>query len=307
MTAVANLGQMTTMWAVERYLAHWDGYSGYPPNNYYLYSEPSGRFQMLPWGTDQTIEHWWMPFGGKGGELFEQCQADPACAQDYREAMVAVSAAIEPLDLPARALAIAQLLAPWQAREIADSEREPYDAEEIAAAVDDVLYFFERRTELLEDWLDDGTEPGGEDPGEDPEPEPDPEPKAEPHPKQHGHDQPVASISAPALPGAISGRLEVDRSRLSRGVLLTSVALPAPGTVRQLGLVVTPGKAQLACAGKLRIAAAGRATMRCRLTAAARELLASQRLTLRLETRLEGGAGPIAAGRRDVVLPRQAR
>ena len=43
---------MTRMWAVERYLGHWDGYT--TKNNYYLVSDPSGRFQMLPWGTDQT-------------------------------------------------------------------------------------------------------------------------------------------------------------------------------------------------------------------------------------------------------------
>lgn len=303
MAAVADLGQMTTMWAAERYLAHWDGYTGTPTNNYYLYSEPSGRFQMLPWGTDQTVEHWWMPFAGSGGELFDQCQADPVCRQDYRDAMVAVKASSEALDLPAQALAIAQLLAPWQAREIAESERELYDAEEIEAAVDDVLYFFERRTDLLEAWLADGTEPGEDpDPGE----EPDPEPQSGPQEHHQIHPQPV-SAGDPAPPAALSGRFEVDRSRLSRGVLLTRIAIPGPGTVWQLGQIVGADGALRACAGKLQVTAAGRPTLRCRLTPEARDRLAKRPLTLRLETRLEAGGGIVAAVRRDVVLPRQAR
>ncbi|HEV7399350.1 MAG TPA: CotH kinase family protein [Solirubrobacterales bacterium] len=53
---VADLEEMTRMWAVEKYIGHWDGYSGeaapLKPNNYYLYSDAAGRFQMLPWGTD---------------------------------------------------------------------------------------------------------------------------------------------------------------------------------------------------------------------------------------------------------------
>ena len=58
----ADLAEMTRMWAVEKYIDHWDGYSGHAvpgfrPNNYYLYSDPSGRFQMLPWGADQA----WIP------------------------------------------------------------------------------------------------------------------------------------------------------------------------------------------------------------------------------------------------------
>ena len=52
--AVADLEQMTRFWAVERYIGHWDGYTGATPNNYYLHSDAAGRFTMLPWGTDQT-------------------------------------------------------------------------------------------------------------------------------------------------------------------------------------------------------------------------------------------------------------
>ena len=42
---------------MERYIGHWDGYTDpgvAQPNNYYLQSEDSGLFRMIPWGTDQT-------------------------------------------------------------------------------------------------------------------------------------------------------------------------------------------------------------------------------------------------------------
>jgi hypothetical protein len=78
-----DLGEMTKMWAVEKYIDHWDGYSGHAiaglrPNNYYLYSNAAGQFQMLPWGADQT----YIPtigvgtpgrellFDGEGGVLY---------------------------------------------------------------------------------------------------------------------------------------------------------------------------------------------------------------------------------------------
>jgi spore coat protein CotH len=67
--SVADLRQLTRMWAVEKYIGHWDGYAGpvpacNQPNNYYLHSDSADRFRMLPWGTDQTFaEH--QAFGGK--------------------------------------------------------------------------------------------------------------------------------------------------------------------------------------------------------------------------------------------------
>ena len=65
---VADLTELTRMWAVEKYVGHWDGYAGqagkFQPNNYFLYSDPSGVFQMIPWGTDETWERR-LPFDGR--------------------------------------------------------------------------------------------------------------------------------------------------------------------------------------------------------------------------------------------------
>jgi spore coat protein CotH len=72
---LADLTEMTRQWAVERYIGHWDSYSGwddsafgpYSPNNYFLHSDASGRFSMLPWGADQTWSPFLLPFGFDDG------------------------------------------------------------------------------------------------------------------------------------------------------------------------------------------------------------------------------------------------
>jgi hypothetical protein len=80
---IADLKQMTAMWATEFYLGHWDGYI--TRNNYYLHSDASGKFTMLPWGTDQTFS--WEPAYGMEespqGILFTRCFEVPACTDLY--------------------------------------------------------------------------------------------------------------------------------------------------------------------------------------------------------------------------------
>lgn len=127
---VADLSEMTKDWLVEKYVGNWDGYAGqgpdyYHPNNYYLYSDPQGVFQLMPWGTDQTWqsnEH--LNFGSGGGVLFGDCVADAAgCKQSYlaagREALSALNATS--LDTVARCTAAA--LRPWQELEAHTSEQ----------------------------------------------------------------------------------------------------------------------------------------------------------------------------------------
>ncbi len=83
MAATADLDEMTRMWAGEQYIGHWDGYSVRAganwPNNYYLHSDDSGRFSMLPSGLDQTFVVG-DPFPGTGdGLLAVNCRADSSC------------------------------------------------------------------------------------------------------------------------------------------------------------------------------------------------------------------------------------
>jgi len=156
----ADLIEMTRMWAVEKYIDHWDGYSGHAeaglrPNNYYLYSDPAGRFQMLPWGTDQTwiptigvgLPHREVTFDGNGGVLFNKCLEDSECFRAYWAALNLVTHTLPGLDPHSFAESTADLLAPWQVAERANGRPEPNadSPEEVSDAVDESLDFIAGR------------------------------------------------------------------------------------------------------------------------------------------------------------------
>jgi hypothetical protein len=150
----ADLVEMTRMWAVERYLGHWDGYT--TKNNYYLVSDPSGRFQMLPWGTDQTWDDH-HAFDGGGGLLFSKCLEETSCAALYRRSLRQAQAAISPARFDALADATATLLAPWQEKESGNARHEHSPAE-AAGAVQSTRNFIAARPADLTAWLADKPE-----------------------------------------------------------------------------------------------------------------------------------------------------
>ena len=87
MHPIADLEQMTKMWAAEWSLGHWDGYSQHITNNYYLHADGSGRFTMMPWGTDQAFQ-WSDRYNDSGDHhLFNGCIADPICGGMYVDAL----------------------------------------------------------------------------------------------------------------------------------------------------------------------------------------------------------------------------
>ena len=55
-----DLDQFFTHWGMEVLTKHQDGYAA-NTNNFYIYADPSdGRFDFIPWGTDDTLsEYWW--------------------------------------------------------------------------------------------------------------------------------------------------------------------------------------------------------------------------------------------------------
>lgn len=165
--AFADLAEMTDAWAVERYIGHWDGYAGRvlptTPNNYYLHSDESGLFTMLPWGTDQT----WgerLPFDSEGGLLLNRCLGDESCAALYREAVRRARDSIAGLGLSHRIDEIVSAIRPWQ---VADRRREQ-TMKQVDLAASRVREFVERRPGDVAAWL-----------GE-PQPEPSPDPAAVP-------------------------------------------------------------------------------------------------------------------------------
>jgi len=51
-----DIDRFRDFWAMELLTGHWDGYAN-NANNYLAYHDPqSGRFHLLPWGTDSTFE-----------------------------------------------------------------------------------------------------------------------------------------------------------------------------------------------------------------------------------------------------------
>jgi CotH kinase protein/Lamin Tail Domain len=155
LASLADLEEMTRMWAVEKYVGQWDGYAGgiYSPalpNNYYLHSDASGVFRMLPWGLDLTLVDR-LSFDGAGaGLLFDRCLADPSCKEMFRDAVREVSGTIAGLDLDGLAAGTAALIAPWQALD----PRKFYTVEQFQQGVENARAFLAARPLDAAAWLD---------------------------------------------------------------------------------------------------------------------------------------------------------
>ena len=145
----ADMVEMTRLWAAEHYIGHWDGYRTL--NNYYLFSDLTDRFQMLPWGTDQTwVEH--VPFGEGWGVMFTKCLQDADCAALYAKGLRQVKAAIAGVPLDSLATETAALLKPWEELE-QTSSRHKVKMPEISAAVQETRIFIAARPADAVAWL----------------------------------------------------------------------------------------------------------------------------------------------------------
>jgi hypothetical protein len=286
--SVADLAEMTRMWAVEKYTGHWDGYSGeedpLKPNNYYLYSDPAGRFQMLPWGTDNT----WQPyrrteFDGDAGVLFDDCLADPACAGLYRQALRGLQKTIPGLGLDSLAVKTAALLKPWEEEEQGNGRSE-HDMAEIKAGVDETREFIAGRPAELAVFLG-------------PEELPPPPPPLTPAPGSSPASSPIVTVP----------NLYVGHSRRDRGALVTHLWLAVPGAVTQIVKIKTARDTRTACSVRATVPNSGARDLRCPLSSEVLTRLRSHGLILRVRTIFapQGGDSDSIAGRR-VRLPRNS-
>ncbi|MFL5872188.1 MAG: CotH kinase family protein [Solirubrobacterales bacterium] len=283
MTGHADLEEMTRMWAVERYVGHWDGYSGRTqPHNYYLYSDPLGEFQMLPWGIDQSWRLAALGFGPPGPALFEACQADPGCRALYIEALRGARDAVAALDPGAEAQRLGALLAPWQ--ELEAPPRKPFDAGVVAAEVAAVGTFAAKRPAALARFLGEGGSEEG------------------------SADSPVGG-STGTIPAALklSTRLPVYRAKLGRGVLPIWVEAPGPAGVALTAHIATVRGEVRACAASRTATAAGPLALRCRLSPTVRRHLAARWLRLRIQVTVTPPGQQALTLRRAIRLPRIAR
>jgi hypothetical protein len=303
----ADLTEMTRMWAVEKYVGQYDGYASgvnsFQPNNYYLYSDPAGRFQMLPTGMDEAWQqrnH--LAFDEAWGLLFSRCLGDPACLATYRDSLAASCEAIGGVGLDGLAAATAELLAPWQQLEQGNGARHEYDLETIAREVGNTRDFIATRAAEVEDWLGGPcgpTAPAG------PVPSP-PVGPASPPPVLPADPGPSAAApaagSAPML--AAAPALKVGRARYARGAISTPIALAGAGTVVQRATITTKDGPILACSGRWEVGAAGRLDATCPLTARAERRLQRRWLRVTFLTRFDSAAGERQSATRRVALPR---
>jgi hypothetical protein len=294
----ADLPEMTRMWAAEKYAGQWDGYSGREgekqPNNYYLYSDPSGRFQMFPWGTDETWgDH--VGFEAAGGVLFNGCVGDSACKATYRQALATALPTLNALNLDDSVRCTAERLGPWQQLEAAEKsqtypERVPFSAGQIADGVNSTREFIADRPGELASFL--GVSP--------PAPATGPcSPVQPPGPKA----RPVGSPTS--QPASTISLLRLERTKVGSRAVHLRVMVPAAGRITLYGWTGSGKRHTDACPpARLDIVAAATIEVRCKLTDAV--LLRLEKRSLRLHLKLDFSpfAGAPQQVTHDVILRR---
>ena len=287
MVGKADLSQIARMWATERYTGHWDGYSGTRANfgrttstSTVISRESSRCFPGAPTlpGANR------LPFEGGAGLLFDRCLADASCSAAYETSLSEASAAITTVDLDSRAVAIAELLLPWQLID----PRQEYTVAEITEAIEDTRAFIAGRPAELIDWL------------------------AEPK------DEPAAACDASrslllaALCSVAVGRDRDDASRSLGGCRWFPRHPPRPagaGRVSKRASIDTASGPVVACASRPEVKGAGTTTLRCQLSADARRRLRARWLKLKVEIQfsLQGRAPNRSAAPSSPVAPHLTR
>lgn len=147
---IADLRELTAMWAVEIYVGHWDGYAP-TVNNYYIHNTVSGRITMHPWGLDQTLgsNGSWMSFSGQGwGNLLDKCLTDVVCSGYFSDAVVATRNKAVALALDVKAATVFESI---RALIVADSRSE----QGIEAAINShnsTISFLQNRPGSVDEW-----------------------------------------------------------------------------------------------------------------------------------------------------------
>jgi CotH kinase protein len=281
---VADLAELTRIWAVEKYIGHWDGYAGqagkFQPNNYFLYSDPTGVFQMLPWGADETFERR-LAFDGPAGLMFDKCLADPACEALYRKELKGVRGTIEGLGLPGLAAGTAAFIEPWWE---ADPRLEQPD--QVAEAGEDAEAFLAARGAEVDAWL-----------GEDEEP-----PSGEAAPVE-----PASPLAVPLPTSSSSATLSFAGQDRSGRYLNVHLRLPRTGKVTLQASTKGRSGQKLVCAGSAEATEAGELGIHCRLSRAALSDLGRHALRLELAITMTPAGGLEETIVRSIRLAREPR
>ena len=300
---LADLSEMARMWAAEKYVGQWDGYSGREgekqPNNYYLYSDASGRFQMLPWGTDETWgEH--VGFEAPGGILFNGCLGDPACEATYRQALATALPTLNALNLDDSVRCTAERLLPWQQLEAAEKsqaypERVPFSAGQIAAGVSSTREFIADRPGELASFL-------GVSPPSAPAAAPCPAPSQRREPPGTPGAAGTTGTPTPSPASPIS-TLRLERTRIGKRAVRLQLLIPAAGRITLYGWTGSGKRHADACPpARLGAVAAGAIELKCKLTDALIRQLRERRLRLHLKVDFYPSVGAPQQLAHDVTL-----
>ncbi len=120
---VIDLDEWLAALAVAVVVDDWDGY--YTRNNYRIYRDPTdGRFDLLPWGVDQTWLGGTDAWSGQGA-VSRFCNANATCRARYVEKLLAAADLVESLPLAAQLDVLESWIEPLAA---ADPRREYDDA-----------------------------------------------------------------------------------------------------------------------------------------------------------------------------------
>jgi len=286
----ADLQEMTRMWALDKYTGRWDGYAGEKrgvnqPNNYYLYSDPLGRFQMLPWGSDETWEEH-LPFDSAAGLMFNRCLAETGCVTAYWESLQAVSGAVEGAGLDSLAASTASLLKPWQAID----PRKEVSAGEIAFAVGETRKFIAARPGEAGEWLAAHVPPVT--------------PPTLPLPASDSSVKPMGPIATGPI-GLPKTLARVRGVVAKKGSVATRLRLLAAARVSQRGEVSARGGAIRVCSDRARTTGPSSVTLHCRLPRPVRERLHRRSLELTIVTTVIAADGERQVMTRHLKLPRR--
>jgi hypothetical protein len=307
----AELTEMTKDWLVEKYVGHWDGYAGSgSPNNYYLFSNADGQFQILPSGTDQTWQsgqH--LGFEATGGAVFNDCVADASCKALYRAAGTEALIKLNALSLDTVARCTATDLHPWQVLEgeISTGEKRGPSAAAIAEEGLHTREFIASRPAELASFL--GVAAPPKESGEPACPPLRPI-GGFPKPSSPETGTPETSVPAPTPPVAPTppqlpaptvqlGKFDAGAKRI-----VVHLTTSGPGVVVVSGSYRFGGKKLRACSGHSAVAAAGAAVVTCQLTKGARRRLERGSLRLGLTASFTPAAGPATAASRTLRLRR---
>jgi len=94
---IADMKQITMVWAVELYAGHWDGYT-LNLNNYYLNFDKNGQVKLLSWGTDQTWGSDYDYFSFRG-MMPARCMESTACHEMYLQNLATIAKVASTTDL----------------------------------------------------------------------------------------------------------------------------------------------------------------------------------------------------------------